>query len=821
MKFFKFLISLMITLTLGWFCHSGITLSSMPTPVPPLGKLLNPFSGIWQNAESVTSSTVETLNFPELEAPVKVAFDEKMVPHIFAQNMNDAAFVQGYITAQHRLWQMDFGSRYGGGRLAEVLGEVILNKRTGMTALDLDKLQRRRGLLLGAQNALSSWKKDPENFAIVEAYANGVNAYIKNLDPKDYPIEFKLMNYEPEEWNVLKAALISKNMALTLCSREDDLEATNALSIFGKETFDFLFPEYNPKQKPIIPTGTAWNFDTISLEKAEAPKELIGLLNHQTFEKPDKIYGSNNWAVSGLKTASGNPILCSDPHLRLTLPSVWYEIQIHTPEINAYGVSLPGLPGIIIGFNENIAWGQTNVGQDVLDWYRIKWTNKEKTKYEVDGIEKKVTFADYRYKVKGKEAIVVDSVKYTIWGPVVYESEDHPMQDLAMRWVAMDPSDPRELSVFNKLNGGKNYDDYIEAIKGFDNPAQNYAFASKDGDVAITVGGKFPLKRNGQGKFVQDGSKSENAWQGWIPKSQVPMIKNPERGFIASANQHSTDPSYPYYYNSASFDDYRGRHLVNSLTDMENIGFEDMMALQNDNFSLFGKEGTELLLRNLDTTSLNSTQSQVLRKLQNWNFRFEGSEITPVLFTEWWSQFFEMTWDEFFVYEDSIDIIYPENWRTLEILEQNPENSFFDNQNTLETETASDIVTITFKNMCDSLSMELKNPSYNWAQHKGTTIQHLGNLPGFSSNMLEIGGYRQALNAISRSAGPSWRMIVELGNEIKAYGVYPGGQSGNPGSKYYDSMLDKWANGEYYELFFMKNADDNRQPILFEQTFEQ
>lgn len=810
MKFIKFFLSLIITVALAWHCHTGFQHDSLPSPIPPLGKLLNPFNGFWQNAESEITLNNELLDFPELKESVKVVYDERMVPHIFAKNLNDAVFVQGYVTAQHRLWQMDFGARFGSGRLSEVLGN-----RT----LELDKTQRRRGILRAAENAVESWKQNPENYAMIEAYVAGVNSYIKSLKVKDYPIEFKLMDYHPEPWSPIKCAIISKNMALNLCARENDLESTNALTIFGRQTFDFLFPEYNPKQSPIIPAGTPFEFDSIKTQSSEAPKEMIGLLHHKTLEKADKTYGSNNWAVSGSKTASGNPILCSDPHLRLTLPSVWYEIQIQIPGANAYGVSLPGLSGVIIGFNEHIAWGQTNVGHDVMDWYKIKWADEKKKAYLVDGIEKEVEQRVHKFKVKGTEGWVFDTVKSTIWGPIVYESAAHPKQDLAMRWIALDPSDPQELSVFKNLNKAKNYNDYLQALQGYDSPAQNYAFASTTGDVAITVGGKFPLKRKEQGRFVQDGSRSENAWQNWIPKTHVPKVKNPTRGFIASANQHSTDPTYPYYYNSSSFDDYRGRHLVNRLNEMDSIGFEDMMALQNDNYSLFGKEATELFLQTIDSSSLNTTQKQALKKLQNWNYEFNGDEITPVLFTEWWSEFYGLTWDEFNAFEDSLDILYPENWRTLEILETDPSNRFFDIKGTQKVETASEIVTNAFKNMCDSLSLEIKNPTYNWAKHKGTEIQHLGRLPGFSSGTLSIGGYRQALNAISRFAGPSWRMIVELGDEIKAYGLYPGGQSGNPGSKYYDTMLDKWSKGEYYELFFMKDANDDRQKILFEQDF--
>src|SRR5690606_635991 len=182
---------------------------------------------------------------------VKVLYDERMVPHIFAKNTADAFFVQGFITAQNRLWQMDITTRATSGRLAEILGERLLQR---------DKLQRRKGLVFAAENALKGWESSPEDIALISAYTAGVNAFLNSLKPACYPLEFKLMNYKPEPWTNLKSAILIKSMAQTLCEKEDDLEATNTLHALGRETFDFLFPEYNPKQSPVIPVDVHWDF---------------------------------------------------------------------------------------------------------------------------------------------------------------------------------------------------------------------------------------------------------------------------------------------------------------------------------------------------------------------------------------------------------------------------------------------------------------------------------------------------------------------------------------------------------------------------------
>ncbi|MFQ5448075.1 MAG: penicillin acylase family protein, partial [Saprospiraceae bacterium] len=560
MKILKFLFSLVLTIGLVYLLHSPQKVQD--NDVPPLGHFFSPFSGFWQNAESPEHFASRHLEISGMKGKVSVKFDERMVPHIFAGNLEDATFAQGYITAMFRLWQMDMISRLSGGRLAEVMGDRLL---------DNDKLQRRRGMVHGAMNNLKGWQKSPENFALIQSYAAGVNSYVLSLKPKDFPLEFKLLNYTPEHWTALKSALVKKYMDKTLCSGEDDLESTNALQVFGQEMFDKLYPEYNPKQTPVIPAGTKWDFAPATVDAPAPVQEAVGLLDQELPPKEREHVGSNNWAVSGTKTKSGKPILCNDPHLRLTLPSIWFEIQIHTPGMNAYGVSIPGIPGILIGFNEHAAWGETNVGQDVTDWYKINWTDAAQTSYEWDGGVKKAALVVDTFWVKGQRAPVLDTVKWTVWGPVVYDDPTNPRAGMAMRWLAHDEPNPEDIATFLGLNKSRNYNDYREALSNYDYPAQNFVFASNDGDIAITANGKFPLKLKEQGRFVQDGSYSGNAWKGFIPRDQIPAIKNPERGFVASANQHTTDPTYPYYYNAMSFDDFRARYLVGELSKMDNI----------------------------------------------------------------------------------------------------------------------------------------------------------------------------------------------------------------------------------------------------------
>lgn len=777
--------------------------------LPRLGKLLSPAHGFWKQAEKAKPAASLSFKQEALSAPVEVVFDGRMVPHIFAQNVNDAVFVQGYVTASLRLWQMDLATRAASGRLSEVLGEQTL---------EYDRMQRRKGMVHAAQNALEGVRSHQEEYGILESYTAGVNAYIASLDPTQYPLEYKLLNAAPEPWTPLKCMLMTKRMAETLCARHTDIPATNTKGLLGEELFNFLFPEQNPKQSPIIPENVPWDFKPLAPVPAQtAEPMMIGQRWEQpSLPMPPPFLGSNNWAVSGDKTASGQPILANDPHLELSFPSIWFEIQLNIPGINAYGVSLPGLPGIIIGFNESVAWGVTNVGHDVTDWYAVKWLDEGKTRYILDDKPMQVRQVVEEIKVAGKKQPVLDTVKYTVWGPIPYEEPSSPYYDLAMRWLAHDRPDEKpfyDVGTFMRLMQAKNYDDYFNALGGFDTPAQNFVFASRDGDIALTVNGKFPVRQPGQGRFVQDGSFSGNAWQQFIPRDQVPRVRNPQRGFVSSANQHSTAPSYPYYY-IGEFDDYRGRILNRLLEQMDDVTVEDMMQLQSNNYSIVAEESVPLILRHLEGASLNKQESALKAELSKWDFNYRKAAKAPLILKAVLDSAFVLTFDELFERPDSMETLAPELWRFLELLDQHAEHPIFDHLKSKEKEQAKDIVQKAFRLAAAAWYEPLMQGKEDWGKFNGAKINHLLRLPAFSRT-LYTDGYNNALNAVRGSHGPSWRMIVELGKDgVTAYGVYPGGQSGNPGSPFYDSMVDQWANGQYNRLAFMASAKDKPEKVL-------
>ncbi len=777
--------------------------------VPPVLRFLNPFTGFWQNAERLTVRPTNKVVLKGTYENVDVAFDDRMVPHIFAKNDHDVFYAQGYITAMHRLWQMDFQTRFAAGRISEVVGKK---------ALELDRYQRRMGMVYGAERSLAGMMADAKSKEMILAYTEGINAYIRSLSRSKFPIEYKILDSKPEEWTPLKCAILLKQMSAVLAMGSDEFYMSNIRKKFGSDVIKELFPDYPFKEDPIIPIGTKWDFEPLPVPDAPAGLETATTGTIRTKQKIEGI-GSNNWAVSGAKTASGLPILANDPHLDLSLPSIWYQVQLHAPGLNAYGVSLPGAPGIVIGFNKDIAWGVTNVAADVLDFYQIKFKDSSHQEYWYNNQWKKTTTRLETIVVRGGKNIT-DTVFYTHHGPVVYlqkvqdfsKARNIPVGS-ALRWIAHDQSN--EIKTFYLLNRGKNYADYRQALTYYSAPAQNFIFASAENDIAITANGKFPLKWKNQGKFIMDGSDPKNDWQGWIPASHNPSVKNPPRNFVSSANQSSTDQTYPYYINWEFSPYERGKRINDRLSVMKNATADSMINMQTDSYSVHAQDVLSALLEKVDKVGLNATQKEALNLVSAWNKHYSAKSVAASVFDLWTKRLQFNIWnDEFTV--AGVPMRYPSRDRTVQLILHEPTAKWIDNVNTPGKETLADLITDAFKYSCDSLESKYGSigRSWEWGNVKGTQIHHIAKIPGFSSKVLRIGGGKMTINAMNEHNGPSWRMVVELGKTPKGHGVFPGGQSGNPGSPFYDDMIDTWASGKLYDLYLMQDAADKSAKII-------
>ena len=772
----------------------------------PLGALLSPQHGLWQNAEPADKNFSADLKFTELKGKVSVYFDEKLVPHVFAEDENDVYFVQGYLHAKFRLFQMELQTNVAAGRAAEMVGEV---------ALKHDREFRRLGMVYAAETALKEMEENAITKMSCDAYTAGVNAYINTLTESTLPIEYKLLGIQPQKWNNLKIALFLKLMSNDLAAHDIDFEMTNAKQFFSKADFDLLYPSVQDSLDPIIPKGTIYpapamkpvapvNVDSLYLNK--------GFVAVEEFEKPNPANGSNNWAVSGSKTKSGAPILCSDPHLGLNLPSIWYEMQLSTPSFNAYGATFPGSPNVIIGFNDSCTWGVTNGGRDVRDYYEIKFKDESRKEYWFNNEWKQTTFRIEEIKITGKPS-VLDTVAYTVFGPVMYDKNFNGgrqtnNKNYAVRWKAHDKSN--DLLMFNLMDHAKNYNDYLAAVVHLKVPGQNVAFASKAGDIAMRTQGEWPAKWKGQGDYIMPGVDSSYMWQGMIPQNEIPFQFNPERGFVSSANQKPTDSTYAYYL-GREYPVARGLLINKRLNGMQQITPQDMMALQTDNYNIYAEEILPVLMKHINVETLNADEKKYFSIVRSWNLRNDASSTGATVYNEWYKKFKANVYDDEYAKAPK-PMQLPFESTLIEATLRDSAYKFFDDISTSKKESLQDIVVKSFKETVVILKELTAKDKLEWWKSKDTRINHLLKQAAFSRMHLNMGGGRNMINATTEQHGPSWRMIVSLTAKTEAYGVYPGGQNGNPGSRFYDNFVDQWGAGKYYALWMMTKDEikDNR-----------
>lgn len=784
----------------GWMALLQSDLPVKDSFLPALGRFLSPFLGVWQ---SVTPKDYRQALKAPVHGTVKILFDERAIPHVYADNTNDALYAQGYLHAANRLFAMDITTRAAAGRLSELLGA-----RT----IPYDRKQRERGFEYSAIEKAKHWESFEENRAIMDAYVRGVNDYIHSLRYKDWPIEYKLLSHAPAEWSATQSALVVTSMAISLCLGEDDVEFTTAKQKLSPADFAFLYPEHNPRESPVIPAERKWDFKALipQTQPADSLQDRIGS-RAETLE-PD-LNGSNNWAVAAAKTKHGYPIVANDPHLNLTLPNIWYEMEMHTPDMHVHGVTLPGLPFVILGFNDSIAWGSTNSGQDVLDWYRITWQDSLRFAYKLDGQYVPASLRPEQIDVRGARP-VIDTIRYTRWGPVSHLDEH---KDMAMKWIGHQKASINDVDYLQKINSAGNLQDYREAVASFQYPAQNKVFGSVQGDIAISVAGVMPIRPPGLGESVTPGDATANDWQGYVPFDQAPYIINPRRGWVSSANQAPADTTYPYpLIGKRTFEDYRGR-MVNLLLDtMQQITPEDMETMQQNNFSLHASEMLPVMLNAIDSADcLSAEDKKYIRLLARWNDQYHRDSLSPVLFELWYNQFEKDTWDEL----DTLGLLRPEAWRFIAIAQEDPDNKYFDLAATPDKkETLPDIVCQSFHEMVAAYVALPQEDKKNWGSYKKSKIPHLARFPHFGIDFISASGGKHIINAMNTSHGPSWRMVAEMSDPPKAWVNYPGGQSGDPASPHYRDFVQGFFDGQYYEVTL--RTDPGKWTPVYQMTLQ-
>lgn len=762
-----------------------ITFSRSINNIPPVGILLNPYLGIIQNEKfDLDKQNIKIEGCNDL---IEIYYDERAVPHVFAKNDFDMFLAQGYVTSIDRLWQMDFISYASAGRLSEILGDGYK---------EYDRLQRRVGMLSSAKTSLKYIESNLETKIALDAFTKGVNAYINSLSYKDYPFEYKLMDYKPELWTNLKSVLVMKYISAMLTGYEEDISMSHMILALGKTEFKKLYPESALLDSSKIELTNNLYTDTLPYAQYINYEFLTNKSKVSTSNYNPRL-GSNNWAINGSKSKSGNPILCNDPHLNLNLPSIWYEIQLSSNTTNVYGVSIPGTLGVIIGFNNNIAWGVTNGSTDVRDWYKPR-IKKDYSQYEMDGKWENMKMTIEEIKVKDQPAFF-DTIYSTIHGPIVMDehfNQNPDAKNFALKWTLHEPTN--EFLTFIHLNKAKNYKEFKESISHYKCPIQNFVFASTTDTIAIHHQGMLYEKWNGQGQFLLDGTKSSHLYKTIINDNKLPQLCNPGIGYVYSANNFPNYDTLPGYINGY-YSEPRAQLIKDKLSEKTKFTIDDMKKMQLDNTNEIAKRILPDLIHSLGS-NINEQSKKMIALLKKWEADFSKNSIAAHFYNEWWKNISYLTWDELRIQDYYLRD--PDPSILMKLILNEKKSKYFDKLNTNNIETSNDIIIEAF----DKTLANFDNQS--WGEFNKINITHLSKIEALGFSKIPSSGNPDALNAISENWGPSWRMIVEMSERPKAYGIFVGGQSGNPASPNYDDFIEDWKNGKYYELKLFLNKQE-------------
>jgi penicillin amidase len=448
-----------------------------------------------------------------------------------------------------------------------------------------------------------------------------------------------------------------------------------------------------------------------------------------------------------------------------------------------------------------------------MDFYEVKFRDSTMKEYWFDSSWKQTEWREETIKVKGKTDFI-DHVAVTVWGPVMYDAHyESKLADgkaYAIRWTAHDKSS--EYRTFQLLNRAKNYNDYLEALKHFSNPAQNFAFASKRNNIALWQAGKLPAKWKYQGDFIMPGIDSSFRWQAYIPFADLVHELNPAKGFVSSANQLPADTSYPYYL-GGFYDLFRG-YMINRILSKPDstLTVQDMQKMQTSTYDVFAEMALPVMIKYVDKDALTPGGKTLLQLCTSWNLNAAANENGKTVFENWWKKFKDTIYNDDMISMASESLPEPSDQTLLQgITRDSIAYKFIDNKKTAAIESLSSMLA----GSLNSAAAMLSSKPVNWGEFKSTRLTHLLRIPAFNLMNLNTGGGRRIINATKDSHGPSWRMIVHLTDETEAYGVYPGGQNGNPGSKYYTQFADAWVKGTYYRLWQMKQSEMKDEKVKY------
>jgi penicillin amidase len=791
---------------------------------------------------------------------VEILRDPEGIPHIYASSLHDLYFAQGYTQAQDRWWQMEFFRHTGSGTLQELTGKTD-------SLMGTDIFIRQIGWRRAAERELAAL--DEEVIAILESFAAGVNAYISNRAPGDLAMEYGVLgltgvNISIEPWTPVDTLVWAKVMQWDLSGDADGEEFRQSvidavgLDLWADYAQPFPYGEHPTIVQPedlALPADASARLPSPALANAPvtpAPLVAAGNLSLDTgfiLGKGSGI-GSNNWVVGGDLTASGRPLLANDPHLGVQMPSIWYEVGLHCAPVtdacpmDVVGFALSPTPGVIIGHNGRIAWGVTNVGPDTQDLYRIQVNPANELQYRWNDEwrdfiihEEVINFGD------GEPALTL-RVRETHLGPVI---NDNPIDEetgnvlgfnnedpVVMRWTALEGG-----TLFRAvigINGAQNWDEFREALRYWDSPSQNFVYADVEGNIGYQTPGMIPIRAEGEnGNLPTDCAEDACGWQGFIPYESLPTIYNPERGYIATANQAVVPLEFYAALAQAEGGDaeqyvlgrdwdigYRGARIVEMLEASSAHTLESFAAIHADNKLLFA----ETFAPFLTDLSIEDTDIAEMRQwMLEWDYQLDRESGRAAFWMIFIEHLTEAAFNDQLALGEQSAAGSPDELYALSVLVNEADNGWWDDVGTADLMESRD--TILLRALTEATAaarQELGEDRESWqwgALHTTTFVSNPLGLSGIDliEGMVNRGpiatnGGRPAVNAttwnfrsdtpFAVNSAPSMRMIVDVGAFDNSLTINPTGQSGHPFSPQYDSMIERWRDVEYHPMLWTR-----------------
>lgn len=717
-----------------------------------------------------------------IQEEVEILWDKWGIPHIYANSVDDAYFSQGYIHASHRLWQLETFRRATSGTLSEIVGE---------TMIDQDKHYRIIGLHRIAERCLERLRKDPKSETLrgLESYTVGVNAGIKKA-MDSLPIEFAILNIKPKEWTIEDTLRIMSFIEWGLGGWSYTLEILREYLInkLGAEVADKIIPLYSGANT-------------------------------------QKAKGSNGWVVSPHKSESGAVLFANDPHLPLMLPAIWILMHLSCPDLKVIGSSFPGVPSIVLGHNNNIAWGATTVTSDNVDLFRLEINPENENQYKYNGKWIDFKFIDESIEIQGRNKPFDLKIRISKFGPVVEYIELQTNvykinlpDKFALHWTSYDVNLEDTIDGFREINFASNWKEFRKALSKLTITPQNFLYGDIEGNIGHQHGGKLPMRKYGDGATVTPGTDEKFNWSGLVPFEKMFSIYNPEYGFVYTANYNEDKAPNGVLIAQDRAKPYRQMRIKSLLQSKEVFTIEDFKNYQLDIYTKEAEELLPLMLKNVRSKVNTEVQKEIIQLLENWDFNLTKNSTAGIIYKIWHEEILKVMLVPL-IGEKLFKTYFTSNPFELKRLFK-----FYEEKDELEKSLVTALEkTIQF--LTEKFSSDITK--WKWGNLHKVVLTHPFSQFNEDAKILNIGpfkiggdgnclnnGYYDPLNNYEVIVGPSYRQIHDLSDWDKSIGIIPGGQAGLPFHKHYNDLMKLWVKGKYVPLLFtrkeiLKNLEGN------------